>query len=256
MLRTIEEKKPLIHHLTNTVTINDCANMTLALGGSPVMADDLLEVEEMVALADAVVINTGTLNPAMREAQLLAGKTANRLGKPVILDPVGAGATTLRTDFMKELMQQIQFTVIKGNASEIKTLLGQATTTKGVDVAEGESLDFHAVRAFAAESNQVIVVTGPVDFVTDGQHELHLDVGTKRLGQVTGTGCMTASLIATLLGAGYARFEAAALGTYMMGKAGEQADEKKGIGDFRTGLFNAVSLMTEETLREVRLNEA
>ncbi|OIN66285.1 hydroxyethylthiazole kinase [Exiguobacterium sp. KRL4] len=254
MLPIIHDKKPLIHHLTNTVTINDCANMTLALGGSPVMAEDVLEVEEMVGLADAVVINTGTLHPAIREAQLLAGKTANRLGKPIILDPVGTGATTLRTNFINELMHDIQFTVIKGNASEIKTLLGQATTTKGVDVAEGESLDLQAVHTFAAQTKQVIVVTGPIDYVTDGSRQCRLDVGTKRLGQVTGTGCMTASLIATFLGAGYDRFEAAVYGTYLMGKAGELADRQAGIGDFRTGLFNAVSLMTEEMLQEVQID--
>ncbi|HCN58585.1 MAG TPA: hydroxyethylthiazole kinase [Exiguobacterium sp.] len=255
MLRRIHDKKPLIHHLTNTVTINDCANMTLALGGSPVMAEDLLEVEEMVGLADAVVINTGTINPDMRKAQLLAGKTANRLGKTVILDPVGAGATTLRTDFMKQLMEEITFTVIKGNASEIKTLLGQAARTKGVDVAEGESLDLQSVHAFASQTKQVIVVTGPVDFVTDGVRQRHLDVGTKRLGQVTGTGCMTASLIATFLGAGYDHFDAAVFGTYAMGKAGEAAGDRPGIGSFRTGLFDAVSLMTEESLPEVQMNE-
>jgi hydroxyethylthiazole kinase len=152
---------------------------------------------------------------------------------------------------MKQLMDEITFTVIKGNASEIKTLLGQAARTKGVDVAEGESLDFQSVHTFAGETKQLIVVTGPIDFVTDGNRQYHLDVGTKRLGQVTGTGCMTASLIATFLGAGYDRFEAAVFGTYAMGKAGESAEDSPGIGGFRTGLFDAVSLMTEKSLPEV-----
>ncbi|WP_214811401.1 hydroxyethylthiazole kinase [Exiguobacterium sp. s127] len=251
MLTTIHDKKPLIHHLTNAVTINECANMTLALGGSPVMAEDILEVEEMVGHADAVVINIGTLNAASRASQLLAGQTANRLKKPIILDPVGMGATTLRTQFTKELLEAIHFTVIKGNVSEIKTFIGQVGRSKGVDVASGETLDFQVVHEFAGRLGTTLVVTGPVDFITDGKRQVKLTVGTPRLGHITGTGCMTASLIGTLLGAGYDAFEAATYGTYLMGKAGEVADEAAGLGDFRMGLFNAISLTTEESLKGV-----
>ncbi|WP_214849866.1 hydroxyethylthiazole kinase [Exiguobacterium sp. s193] len=251
MFTTILDKKPLIHHLTNAVTINECANMTLALGGSPVMAEDILEVEEMVGHADAVVINIGTLNAASRQSQLLAGKTANRLNKPLVLDPVGVGATSLRTTFTDELLKSIQFSVIKGNASEIKTIIGEVGRSKGVDAATGETLDFQVVHEFALRFKVVIVVTGPVDFISDGTRQIELTGGTPRLEQVTGTGCMTASLIGTFLGAGYDAFEAAVYGTYLMGKAGEAADEAIGLGDFRIGLFNSISLASEDVLAEV-----
>ncbi|WP_410502512.1 hydroxyethylthiazole kinase [Exiguobacterium acetylicum] len=250
MFTTILEQKPLIHHLTNTVTINDCANVTLAVGASPVMAEDIREVEEMVRLAQALVLNIGTLDADMQEAQRLAAREAERLNVPIILDPVGAGATTLRTEFSKELID-LGCTVIKGNASEIKTLLGENGRTKGVDAAGDEIMDRENIRAFARKQQSVVVVTGPIDYITDGTREIELNVGTPRLGNITGTGCMTASIIASFLGAGYTAFEAAVHGTFVMGKAGERATSAQGLGDFKRELFNAISLMTEQDLMEV-----
>lgn len=250
MFTTILKHKPLIHHLTNTVTINDCANVTLAVGASPVMAEDIREVEEMVRLAQALVLNIGTIDADMQAAQRLAASEARRLNVPIILDPVGAGATSLRTSFSKEL-SRLGCTVVKGNASEIKTLLGENGRTKGVDAASDEIMDREIIRAFARKQKSVIVVTGPIDYITDGMREVELQVGTPRLGDVTGTGCMTASLIASFLGTGYSAFEAAVHGTFIMGKAGEQAASEKGLGNFKRELFNAISLMTEQDLMEV-----
>ena len=250
MFTTILEYKPLIHHLTNTVTINDCANVTLAVGASPVMAEDIREVEEMVRLAQALVLNIGTLDADMQEAQRLAAREAGRLNVPIILDTVGAGATALRTEFSKELLG-IGCTVIKGNVSEIKTLLGEHGRTKGVDAAGDEVMDRESIREFARKQQSVIVVTGPIDYITDGIREMELRIGTSRLGNITGTGCMTASLIASFCGAGYTAFEAAVHGTFIMGKAGERAASAQGLGDFKRELFNTISLMTEQDLMEV-----
>lgn len=250
MFTTILEHKPLIHHLTNTVTINDCANVTLAVGASPVMAEDIREVEEVVRLAQALVLNIGTLDADMQAAQRLAAREAGRLDVPIILDPVGAGATSLRTSFSKELAE-LGCAVIKGNASEIKTLLGEKGRTKGVDAAGDDIMDREVIRAFARKQESVIVVTGAIDYITDGTREMELHVGTPRLGDITGTGCMTASLIASFLGAGYSAYEAAVHGTFIMGKAGEQAAAEQGLGDFKRELFNAISLMTDRDLVEV-----
>lgn len=254
MFTTILEHKPLIHHLTNTVTINDCANMTLAVGASPVMAEDIREVEEMVGLAQALVLNIGTLDADMQASQRLAAKEAARLNVPIVLDPVGAGATTLRTSFSQELINLVPCTVIKGNASEIKTLLGESGRTKGVDASVDEVMNRDWIRTFARKHQSVIVVTGPIDYITDGERELELRTGTPRLGLITGTGCMTASLIASFLGAGYSAFEAAVHGTFIMGKAGEQASMVQGLGDFKRELFNVISLMTEQDLMEVSVH--
>lgn len=253
MFTTILKHKPLIHHLTNTVTINDCANVTLAIGASPVMAEDVREVEEMVRLAQALVLNIGTIDADMQVAQRLAAREAGRLNIPIVLDPVGAGATTLRTEFSKELID-LGCTVIKGNASEIKTLLGEDGRTKGVDAAGDAIMDRESIRAFARKHQSILVVTGPDDYITDGTREMELHVGTSRLGDITGTGCMTASLIASFLGAGYSAFEAAVHGTFIMGKAGEQASMVLGLGDFKRELFNAISLMTEQDLMEVSVH--
>lgn len=136
----IREKRPLVHCITNYVTVNDCANILLAAGASPVMADDTGEVEEMTALADALVINIGTLNTRTVEAMCLAGRRANALGRPVVLDPVGAGATALRTETAKRLLEKIRFTAIRGNASELRALRGTASSTQGVDAAESDAV--------------------------------------------------------------------------------------------------------------------
>ena len=180
MLKTafenLRSRSPLIHNITNYVTVNDCANMVLACGASPIMADDAAEVEEITAICGGLNINIGTLNSRTVTSMLLAGKKANQLGHPVVLDPVGAGASHLRTDTAFRLLREVQFMVIRGNISEIKTLASGAGTTKGVDadVADKvteENLDSAVAfaKAFAARTGAVIAITGAIDIVADAQ---------------------------------------------------------------------------------------
>ena len=177
MLKTafenLRSRCPLIHNITNYVTVNDCANMVLACGASPIMADDAAEVEEITAICGGLNINIGTLNSRTVTSMLLAGKKANQLGHPVVLDPVGAGASQLRTDTAFRLLREVQFTVIRGNISEIKTLASGAGTTKGVDadVADKvteENLDSAVAfaKAFAARTGAVVAITGAIDIGT------------------------------------------------------------------------------------------
>lgn len=183
MLKTafenLRSRSPLIHNITNYVTVNDCANMVLACGASPIMADDAAEVEEITAICGGLNINIGTLNSRTVTSMLLAGKKANQLGHPVVLDPVGAGASHLRTDTAFRLLREVQFTVIRGNISEIKTLASGAGTTKGVDadVADKvteENLDSAVAfaKAFAARTGAVVAITGAIDIVADAQKSL------------------------------------------------------------------------------------
>lgn len=171
-LLKVKEKNPLIHHITNYVTVNDCANIVLAIGGSPVMADDEREVEEMVSIASSLVINIGTLNSRTVKSMLLAGKRANKLNIPVILDPVGVGATSYRTEVAKELIEEVHFSVIRGNLSEIKNIAGIKVVTKGVDTSEvGDNcLKMEEKKEISQQLSKkldsVIAITGEVDCVS------------------------------------------------------------------------------------------
>lgn len=195
-LEKVRETSPLIHNITNYVTANDCANILLACGASPTMADDASEVEEITTISNALNINIGTLN-AMVTGMFLAGKKANELGRPVVLDPVGAGASRLRTDTACRLIDEIRFTVIRGNISEIKTLASGSGTTKGVDadaadIVTEDTLDSTVafVKTFAAKTGAVIAVTGAIDLVSDAERTFVIRNGRPMMGRVTGTGCM------------------------------------------------------------------
>ena len=176
----VRAKSPLIHNITNYVTVNDCANMVLACGASPIMADDAAEVEDITTICGGLNINIGTLNSRTIESMLKAGKKANALGHPVVLDPVGAGASALRTETACRLLDEVRFTVIRGNISEVKTLASGAGTTKGVDAdvtdkVTEENLDGAVAfaKAFAAKTGAVVAITGAIDIVADGQSLLH-----------------------------------------------------------------------------------
>ena len=186
LLNNVKEKNPLVHHITNYVTVNDCANITLAIGGSPVMAEDINEVCEMVSLASSLVLNIGTLNSISIESMLAAGKRANELNIPVILDPVGAGATSYRTETAKRIISEVKLAVIRGNLSEIKTLYGIETKTKGVDACENISVNGNEfsdekemAMAFANKLNTVVAITGAVDLITDGKTLYSVENGHK-----------------------------------------------------------------------------
>ncbi|MCL1948392.1 MAG: bifunctional hydroxymethylpyrimidine kinase/phosphomethylpyrimidine kinase [Turicibacter sp.] len=248
--KQLKEKAPFVHHITNSVTTNDCANTTLAVGGRPAMAPSPEEVQDMVANMNALVLNTGTLTREAFESMLLAGKKANELGIPVILDPVAVGATPFRKELNGRLVAELEIAVIRGNASEIMTLAGVASG-RGVDVETGLVFDEERVMAFARESKIVLATSGEVDFVTDGVQKAYISNGVATLSEVTGTGCMSTSIIGSLLGAGNPAFESAVLGTAMMGVAGELAETAvtgRKLGSFKVALMDALSAMDEKTL--------
>lgn len=259
LVALIREKTPLIHHLTNYVTVNDCANIVLACGGSPIMADEINEVEEVIALASAVILNIGTLNQRTLESMLAAGKKANELGVPVILDPVGAGATTFRTDSCHLLLENVDLAVIRGNASEIKAVGGLEATTLGVDVAPEDLLSEAnlasgktIVQSLAHKFNCVVAMTGEVDLISHGKKTYALNNGHPWLAGITGTGCMCSSLIGTYSGITTNYLEAALTGVMVLSIAGEIAAEeiKAGMATFRTKLIDQVSLLEPQVLLE------
>jgi hydroxyethylthiazole kinase len=268
LLKTVKEKNPLVHHITNYVTVNDCANITLAIGGSPVMAEDINEVRDMVSLASSLVINIGTLNSRSVESMLEAGKRANELNIPVILDPVGAGATPYRTETAKRIIREVKLAVIRGNLSEIKTLYGIKTKTKGVDACESANINGNELtdekemaKAFANELNTVIAITGAVDIITDGKVLYSVENGHKIMAKVTGTGCMVTSLIGSYLGAGDNNLLAALAGVVSMGIAGELAYEgldknHGGTGTLKVKILDAIYNLSEaEIMKRSKVNE-
>ena len=240
-LRAIRERKPLVHQITNYVVMNETANAKLALGALPVMAHALQEVEEMASAASALVLNIGTLSDDWVEAMLLAGRAANRAGAPVVLDPVGAGATRYRTETSRRLLRDLDVAVVRGNSAEIATLAGRAAEIRGVEAVgagAGPELARDAARALGC----VAAVTGPVDHVSDGQRSISVSNGHELLGTVTGTGCMSTAITGCFLAVRPDDpVEAAAEALVAFGVAGEEAAKKaKGPGSFHVALYDAL----------------
>lgn len=266
MLKTcwdnIRKNAPLIHNITNYVTVNDTANILLACGGSPIMADELEEVEEIAAICGGLNINIGTLNRRTIPAMFAAGKRANELGHPVVLDPVGAGASTLRTETALELLKEVTFTVIRGNISEIKTLALGSGTTRGVDadVADSvteENLDGAVAfaRDFARRTGAVIAITGAIDIVTDGARAFCIRNGRPEMSAITGTGCQLSALTAAFVTANPdAPLKAAAGAVCAMGLCGEIAfqrlTELDGNSSYRNYIIDAMYRLTPAALGE------
>lgn len=257
MLENVRKICPLIHNITNYVTVNDCANILLACGGSPIMSDDIGEVEEITALCSGLNINIGTLNSRTIPSMLAAGKKANTLGHPVVLDPVGAGASRLRTDTALKLLEEVKFSVIRGNISEIKTLAAGNGTTKGVDADSADRVTEENlervcafVKAFAAETGAVIAVTGAIDIVADGNTAYCIFNGHPMMSSVTGTGCQLSALTAAYIAANAAAanpkkvLEATAAAVCAMGVCGEIAYERleprDGNSSYRNYIIDAV----------------
>lgn len=242
LLAKLREEKPLVHHITNYVTVNDCANITLAIGASPVMADDINEVEEMVSMASSLVLNIGTLNERTIHSMLAAGKKANGLNIPIVLDPVGVGATYYRTETAKRLIKELNISVIKGNISEISTLYGMDARTKGVDAEENGDVSENDIQSkieiakkLASNLNCVIAITGAIDIITDGTKVYTVENGDAIMSRITGTGCMCASLIGSFCAVSSNALEGALAGVLSMGIVGEIAKEKIGISHKGTG---------------------
>src|SRR6478736_6340668 len=202
MLAELRERKPLVHQITNYVVMNETANATLALGALPVMAHAREEVEEMVALAGALVLNIGTLSSHWVEAMVAAGRAANAAGIPVVLDPVGAGATRYRTDTAKRILSEVDVTVLRGNQGEVATLVGAEAEVRGVESIAGGGDPAALAREAARALGVVASVTGPVDHVSDGTSVLAVANGHPLLASITGTGCMSSAMTGCFLAVG------------------------------------------------------
>jgi hydroxyethylthiazole kinase len=252
LLPEVKVKKPLVHHITNYVTVNDCANIVLALGGSPVMADDEAEVAEMVTIASSLVLNIGTLNSRTIRSMVIAGKKANELGIPVVLDPVGAGATSFRNNTAAMLIQEIQLAVLRGNMSEIKKLAGLTTQTRGVDSFEETAGGQEIAQRLAKKHHCIVAITGAQDIIADGSRTAFITNGDPLLTKVTGTGCMATSLIGCYCGVTRDYYLATGAAIITMGLAGEKAvtslESDEGIGSFKVHLLDWISKMTAEDL--------
>jgi hydroxyethylthiazole kinase len=249
-LTAVRSSCPLVHHITNAVTINDCANITLCAGGAPVMAPAPEEAGEMAAMANAVVLNIGTLSLPQVESMLIAGRAANERGIPVILDPVGAGATAMRTEACHRLLAELDIAVLKGNAGEIGVLAGAGGEVRGVDSA-GLAGDPAAVAAACARTyGTVVVMTGETDYISDGKRTLAVANGDPMMDRLSGTGCMTASVVGAYVGAGSDRMVSAAAACAAFCRAGERAAAlARGPYSFRTTLFDEMANLTAEDLR-------
>ncbi len=262
LLGQLRKKKPLVHNITNYVTVNDCANIILAIGASPIMADDIDEAADITAISSALVLNIGTLNKRTVEAMLSAGKRANELGIPVVFDPVGAGASTLRNETTQRILSEVKISIVRGNMSEISFIAGLRSNTKGVDAAE-EDISLGDARKIASAVAErlgcVAAITGAVDIISDGKRIAAVSNGHRLLSNVTGTGCMTTALVGSFCGAGKDTFVAAVAGIAAMGIAGEVAYEKAGdigTGSFHIGILDAISRFDEKMLVErARINE-
>lgn len=260
-LSRVRRQAPLVQCITNFVTVNDCANILLAAGASPTMAMDPREAAEAAAAAAGLVCNLGAIEHV--ESMVLAGKQANRLGIPVVLDPVAAGGTALRRELSAQLLREVRFTAIRGNASEIRALARQGSGGSGVDVTPLDAVteenlpqSAELARRLAAELGTVIAVSGVLDLVSDGARTAVLRNGCATMARITGSGCMLTALMGAFCAAApEAPFEAACAAMAVMGTAGELAEERRlqngtGNATFRTDLIDAVFCMTEETLKE------
>ena len=248
-LGVIRERKPLVHNITNYVVMNETANAILALGALPVMAHAQNEVREMVGLAGALVLNIGTLSDDWVEAMLLAGAEANARGVPIVLDPVGAGATTYRTETAKRILDTLDIAVLRGNAGEVATLVGVEAEVRGVE-SIGDGGDPAGLAREAARTLGVVAsVTGAVDHVSDGERSAAVANGHPLLAAITGTGCMSTAMTGCFLAAEEDAFEAAVEALVAFGVAGEDAAVgAKGPGSFHVALYDALAGLDATTL--------
>ncbi len=249
-LRRLRETRPLVHQITNYVVMNETANATLAIGALPVMAHAPDEVEEMVALAGALVLNIGTLSQSWVDAMLLAGRAANERGVPVVLDPVGAGATAYRTDTAKRILAAVDVSVLRGNVGEIATLAGLDAEVRGVESIGAGGAGADVARQAAGKLGVVASVTGPVDHVSDGDRVVAVENGHPLLASITGTGCMSSALTGAFLAVNAERpLEAAAEALAAFGVAGENAAPgAKGPGSFHVNLYDALAALDPSLL--------
>lgn len=261
-LNNVRANVPLVHNITNYVTVNDVANVLLACGGSPIMSDEPEDVEDITSICGGLNINIGTLSKRTINGMFRAGKKASELNHPILLDPVGAGASALRTETAVQLMKEVNLTVIRGNISEIKTLALGSGTTKGVDadVADAVSEDnldeaVAFVKTFAKSAKCIVAVTGAIDLVTDGEKCYVIRNGRPEMGKITGTGCQLSGMMTAYIVANPDnKLEAAAASVCVMGLAGEigwsRMQEGDGNSTYRNRIIDAIFNMDAETLEK------
>ena len=257
LINEIRKRKPLIHHITNYVTVYDCAQAVLSCGALPVMADAVEECAEMTSYADALVLNIGTLNSLQISSMIESGKAANSKGIPVVLDPVGAGATKFRKETVEKLLKNIKIDVIKGNAAEIALVAGASSEMKGVD-SIGVYEDIAETAVYAAKAcGSVIVVTGKTDIVTDGKDIYKISNGHETMGKIVGTGCMSASVVASHCAVEKNYILAASQALCVYGLAGEKAAGKSNSPMmFKTYFLDALLEITDDDVKYFKINES
>ena len=250
-LETIRRTKPLIHSITNLVVMNETANAILCLGALPIMAHAREEVEEMVGIAGALVLNIGTLEPDWVDAMEMAGRRANEKGIPVILDPVGAGATKLRTDSCRRLLDRARISIVRGNAAEVATLAGMSAEVRGVESISASGTSEAIALAFASQTGVIAAITGVVDVVCDGRRTAKISNGHVMLSKVVGTGCMSSTIVASFAAVDSDPFTAAVGGLTAFGIAGELAAEAAPDkpGTFHVELYNALYALSTSDIR-------
>jgi len=249
-LRAVRERKPLVHNITNFVVMNYTANALLAMGASPVMAHAIGEVEEMVSHAGALVLNIGTLTEEWVAAMIAAGRKANEKKIPIVLDPVGSGATRLRTESARKILSQTRVSVLRGNASEILSLQDENSRTKGVDAVHGVDEAARTAGILAAELGSTLAITGPVDLITDGRRTVRVANGHPLMASVTGTGCTATAAVGAFLAVDPDPVSAAATALAFFGLAGEVAgDSAAAPGSFMIKMLDALFTITPEQLQ-------
>lgn len=255
----MKKSKPIVHTITNYVTVNDCANIILSAGGSPIMSDEIVDIKDVLSFSNVLVLNIGTLNTRTVKSMLYAGKLANELNIPVVLDPVGLGATTFRNDTVDKLMSEIKFSVIKGNVSEIKFLISRINNTSGVDASDSDIVNCDNIdsnikifKKLSEKTKAVIVATGEIDIITDSSKSYIVKNGSSFLGKITGAGCMLSCVIACYIATNRndilnsTTFAVSAFG--LMGEFAEKSCN--GNGSFRVNLIDNMSNFDYTKLKE------
>lgn len=262
ILAQVNSKTPLVHSITNYVTVNDCANIILACGGSPIMADDRSEVADITSICSSLVINLGTLNETVIPAMIAAGKKANELGHPVVLDPVGVGASRLRNETADTLLKEVRFAVIRGNISEITFLATGGGNTQGVDASEADKVTpdniasvITLAKALSEQTGAVIAITGATDIVADKDTAYRITNGHPMMSRVTGTGCMLSSVVGSYVGANPDQILLATVAAVSgMGLCGELAYQRLceldgGTNTYRMLLIDSMSKLNADSLK-------
>ncbi len=253
---SVKVNKPLIHYITNPISINDCANVILAVGAKPIMAEHPLEVSEVTSVSKVLGVNLGNITDARMKAMMISGKTAFEKKIPEVIDLVGVGCSSLRLNYAKKFISECHPSVIKGNMSEMKAICGIRSNAKGIDVGEGDEVtaksfdeNIKIIKELSLETGAVIAATGAIDIVVNGDDVYLIKNGCEMLSMVTGTGCMVTALIASYISS-LDILGGTILAVALMGICGELSQYANGIGSFRTELINNIFTITDDTILE------